>query len=48
MLIFFLLVLSMENNMVDFWVSTDGRLFADQGVQMGRTMMEGLQIILLN
>ena len=44
----FLLAGSMGNNMVDFWTSTDGRLFADQGVQMGRTIMEELQIILLN
>lgn len=44
----FLLAGSMGNNMVNFWISTDGRLFADQGVQMGRSIMEGLQLFLLN
>lgn len=44
----FLLAGSMGNNMVNFWISTDGRLFADQGFQMGRTIMEGFQLFLLN
>ena len=44
----FLLAGSTGNNMIDFWISTDGRLFADQGVQMGRTIMEGWQAILLD
>ena len=36
----FLLAGFMGNNMINFWISTDGRLFADQGIQMGRTIME--------
>ena len=43
----FLLAGTMGNGMVNFWISTDGRLFADQGVQMGRTIMEGFQWFLL-
>ena len=43
----FLLAGSLGNGMIDFWISTDGRLFADQGVQMGRTIMEGIQRFLL-
>lgn len=44
----FLLAGFMRNNMINFWISTDGRLFADQGVQMGRTIMEGWQKIVLD
>ena len=43
----FLLAGTMGNGMANFWISTDGRLFADQGVQMGRTIMEGFQWFLL-
>lgn len=43
----FLLAGTMGNGMINFWISTDGRLFADQGVQMGRTIMEGFQWFLL-
>ena len=43
----FLLAGTMGNGMVNFWISTDGRLFADQGVQMGRTIIEGFQWFLL-
>ena len=41
----FLLAGSIGNLMVNFWISTDGRLFTDQGVRMGRTIMEGWQSI---
>lgn len=34
------------NLTVPLWLSSDGRLFADQGVQLGRTIMEGWQKIL--
>ena len=34
------------NLMIPLWLSSDGRLFADQGVQLGRTIMEGWQKIL--
>lgn len=44
----FLLAGIMGNGMVNFWISTDGRLFADQGTQLGRTAMEGLQTVLLH
>lgn len=44
----FLLAGFMGNNMINFWISTDGRLFADQGIQMGRTIMEGWQKIVLD
>lgn len=36
------------NGMVPLWISTDGKLFADQGTQLGRTVMEGMQTILLS
>lgn len=43
----FLLAGTTRNDMVRFWISTDGRLFEDQGVQRGRSIMEGLQWFLL-
>lgn len=36
------------NGLIPLWISTDGVLFTDQGTQLGRTIMEGLQTILLN
>lgn len=36
------------NGMIPLWISTDGVLFTDQGTQLGRTIMEGLQTILLS
>lgn len=44
----FLLAGSMGNNMIDFWISSDGRMFSDLGEQLGRTIMEGWQKIVLN
>ena len=44
----FLLAGAVGNHMINFWISTDGRLFMDQGNQLGRTVMEGWQEILLN
>ncbi len=44
----FLLAGVVGNHMINFWISTDGRLFMDQGNQLGRTVMEGWQEILLN
>lgn len=35
------------NLMVPLWITSDGRLFSDQGKQLGRTIMEGWQEILL-
>jgi hypothetical protein len=29
------------------WISTDGKLFRDDGVQLGRTAIEGIQTIIL-
>lgn len=34
--------------MVNLWISSDGRIFTDQGQQLGRTIMEAWQAILLN
>lgn len=36
------------NGLIPLWISTDGVLFTGQGTQLGRTIMEGLQTILLN
>lgn len=44
----FLLAGAMGDLMTRFWISTDGRLFADMGAQMGRTIMEGFQYFLLD
>lgn len=44
----FLKVGEIGNLTVPIWISSDGRLFMDQGNQLGRTVMEGWQEILLN
>lgn len=44
----FLKVGEIGNLTVPIWISSDGRLFMDQGNQLGRTIMEGLQEIVLN
>jgi hypothetical protein len=36
------------NGLIPIWISTEGKLFRDDGEQLGRTVMEGLQTILLN
>lgn len=38
---------SISNLVIPIWISSDGRLFTDQGKQLGRTVMEGWQDILL-
>ena len=43
----FLLIGEIGNHGIRLWLSTDGRLFSDQGIQLGRTIMEGWQSILL-
>lgn len=44
----FLLVGAYGNLMVNLWISSDGRIFTDQGQQLGRTIMEAWQTILLD
>lgn len=44
----FLLVGAYGNFMINLWISSDGRIFSDQGEQLGRTIMESWQAILLN
>ncbi len=36
------------NLTIKLWLSSDGRIFSDQGQQLGRTIMEAWQAILLN
>lgn len=44
----FLLVGAYGNFMVNLWISSDGRMFSDLGEQLGRTIMEGWQKIVLD
>lgn len=44
----FLLVGAYGNLMVNLWISSDGRIFTDQGQQLGRTIIEAWQTILLD
>lgn len=34
--------------MVNLWISSDGRMFSDLGEQLGRTIMESWQRIVLD
>lgn len=36
------------NGIMPIWISTGGKLFRDDGAQLGRTAIEGIQTILLN
>lgn len=36
------------NGIMPIWVSTEGKLFRDDGAQLGRTIFEGLQTVLLH
>lgn len=36
------------DGLIPIWISTDGVLFTGQGTQLGRTIMEGLQTVLLS
>ena len=44
----FLFVGAYGNFMVNLWISSDGRMFSDLGEQLGRTIMEGWQKIVLD
>ena len=43
----FFLAGTMGNGIVPVWISTDGRLFSDMGTQMGRTVLEAFQDIIM-
>lgn len=42
----FLLVGAFDDEITKLWLSSDGRMFSDQGTQLGRTIMEAWQTIL--
>ena len=39
---------SYSQNTINLWLSEDGRLFSDQGYQLGRSVLEGFQSVLLD